>query len=71
MKIEIAIKNNASRIDVDTDITQEDLTKYLEAENRLPLRLTTKDGITYLVPRDSISYIRVGEPRQTRVGFGF
>ncbi len=73
MKVQIAVRNVQSEVEIDVDLTLEDLKKaFTDAvETGKPLILSDKDGRTVFIPADAVGYISTSTGETRRVGFGF
>lgn len=73
MKIQIGMKRVARELDIDVDMTAEDVYASVAtaiSENSV-LRFADKDGKTVMVPASSIAYVSAAHDEPRRVGFGF
>lgn len=68
MDISIGLRNNAREISGETELSAEALRQAM-AEGTL-IEVTDKDGAHFVVAGDSVAYLRLGDPKPRRVGFG-
>ncbi|MGO3041325.1 DUF3107 domain-containing protein [Ancrocorticia populi] len=72
MEINIGVRQAPRELNLDIDITAEELDKLVNAalENGSPLRLSDSSGRSVVVPADAIGYVEVASAHTRRVGFG-
>lgn len=73
MDITIGIRDVASAVSLDVDLSAEELTtKVSEALNSgSPLVIESKEHETVIVPANALGYVRLDGSPKSRVGFGF
>lgn len=70
MKIEIGLKGSTNPLLIEAEINEMEIKNFFNSCEESTLTLKTKDDITYIFPKNAIAYLRLGEPKQHRVGFG-
>lgn len=72
MEINIGVRQVGRELNLDIDMSTEDLDKAVDEAlaSATPLRLQDSSGRSVTVPADSIGYVEVASTRTRRVGFG-
>ncbi|MFT3945082.1 MAG: DUF3107 domain-containing protein [Ancrocorticia sp.] len=72
MEINIGVRNVARELNLDIDLTAEELDKAVKNALGLglPLELSDSSGRSVIVPADAIGYVEVASVQPRRVGFG-
>ncbi|MFT0846652.1 DUF3107 domain-containing protein [Actinomycetaceae bacterium L2_0104] len=72
MEINIGVRNVARELNLEIDMSAEDLDAAVaEAlEGKTPLKLSDSSGRSVVIPSDAIGYVEVASVQPRRVGFG-
>ncbi|MGO1590968.1 MAG: DUF3107 domain-containing protein [Ancrocorticia sp.] len=72
MEINIGVRQVARELNLDIDITAEELDKLVDEAmaSSTPLRLSDSSGRSIVIPADAIGYVEVASAHTRRVGFG-
>lgn len=73
MEISVGIRDSVSPVNLDVELTAEELMKQISdcLENNSPVTLHGSDGSILFIPAGSFGYVRIAKEEQRRVGFGF
>ncbi|GAA2838673.1 uncharacterized protein DUF3107 [Leucobacter komagatae] len=69
MEVRIGINQSARELSFETDATAEELSTLIQAEATGLVSLADNKGRTFLVNRESISYVELGSDTSRKVGF--
>lgn len=72
MEINIGVRDVARELNLDIDLTAEELNKAVKQalSTGAPLELSDSAGRSVLIPASSIGYVEVASVQPRRVGFG-
>lgn len=69
MEVRIGINQSARELSFETDASAEELSSLIQAAPTGLVSLTDSKGRTFLVNRESITYIELGSDTSRKVGF--
>ena len=69
MEVRIGINQSARELSFETDSTPEELAALIQAESTGLVSIADSKGRTFLVNRESITYVELGSDTSRKVGF--
>ncbi|GAA1568100.1 hypothetical protein ACIFOC_01617 [Leucobacter aridicollis] len=69
MEVRIGINQSARELSFETDASAEELSSLIQAAPTGLVSLTDSKGRTFLVNRESITYVELGSDTSRKVGF--